>query len=551
MHITLWSFSVVALLSPATIALEATPNSECAALCSDGSNSTLNDASAARTNSSDIVCEDGEYTETGNGIRYKNCLNCLQKSEDIWKGESDVFWFLYNVRYAFDVCLYSYPDAAKTGTINSPCNIESSCGSLEDALKTSLLQRTSDNQFEYCKAEDSIIESSSYKECISCLQSTSNQKFLANFLVALKAGCIQEPERGDIIGLSGTIFASSLVNITDPSTNKTLPGDGGAAVGSMTTGTIVGIAVGCGLGAAGLAWLLFMYCRRSRNRRGTAIKISSPPPDTPMNDRSMYGIQKSSYFHDGRKQPPLPLIHDPPRAGGHIRTMSNAQYYDGLERDGEDGLGNVNYHYVPHSKSNGPNSALPTHHAYIPRVVSKLPEPHITTHTRKASAPDSYALQTYLKANDDFGLNRSSISDAMSNSTGSQNASRNPSPARQKDLLEPLVASVPAPVASQAPRRRLPSLTFPSLHKLVIPRKQNPLEVNLVSATPISADPDPGREMRISKPLAVLDPRFQDRPLGGGTILANEVPVGFSDEYLKRREANKSPMLSGNSRVYG
>lgn len=318
----------------------------------------------------------------------------------------------------------------------------------------------------------------------------------------------------------------------------------------MTTGTIVGIAVGCGLGAAGLAWLLFMYCRRSRNRRGTAIKISSPPPDTPMNDRSMYGIQKSSYFHDSRRQP-LPPIHDPPRAGGHIRTMSNAQYYDGLECDGEDGLGNVNYHYVPYSKSNGPNSALPTHPAYIPRVVSKLPEPHINTHTRKASAPDSYALQTYLKATDDFGLNRGSISDAKSNSTGSQNASRNPSPARQKDLLEPLVASVPAPVASQAPRPRLPSLTFPSLHKLVIPRKQNPPEVNLVSATPISADPDPGREMRISKPLAVLDPRFQDRPLGGGTILANEVPVGFSDEYLKRREANKSPMLSGNSRVYG
>ncbi|KAJ4249480.1 hypothetical protein NW762_012337 [Fusarium torreyae] len=553
MRPTQWSVSIVALLLPATLALRVTPNSECEALCSDGSNSTLSDASAPTTNSSDIVCQDSEYTTSGDGIRFKNCLNCLQKSEATYEGESDVHSFLYNIRYAFDVCLYSYPDAVDSGTINSPCNIESSCGSLEDALETSLIKSNEDNRFDYCTAKDSVIKSSRYKECIGCLQSTSNQKYLANFLVALKAGCIQEPKEGDIIGLSGTIFTASSVNITDPSTNKTLPGDGGAPVGSMTTGTIVGIAVGCGLGLAGLVWLLFMYCRRSRQRRGAAIKIESPPPDAPMNDRSMYGIQKSSYFHDGLGQnPPLP---GPPRVGGHIRTMSNAQYYDGLERDAEDGHPNVSYHYAPHSKSNGPNAALPTHPAYIPRVVSRLPEPHITTDTRKANAPDSYALQTYLKANDDFLMQRDSISDIASSGVGSQGVSRNPSPARQKDILEPLIVQAPPPAhppAPQATRPRLPSLTFPSLHKLVIPKKQNPPEVNLVSATPISAlGPDPQRELRISKPLAILDPRFQDRPLGGGSVIANEAPATFNDEYLRRREANKSPMLSGNSRVYG
>jgi hypothetical protein len=73
-----------------------------------------------------------------------------------------------------------------------------------------------------------------------------------------------------------------------------------------------------------------------------------------------------------------------------------------------------------------------------------------------------------------------------------------------------------------------------------------------MSATPISAlSADPHRELRISKPLAVLDRRFQDKPLGGGTVMADNAPAGFNDEYLKRREANKSPMLSGNSRVYG
>ncbi|KAF4992540.1 hypothetical protein FGRMN_7102 [Fusarium graminum] len=528
-----WSLSIAAFLLPTTLALRVTPNSECAALCSDSSNSTFDDSSAFSTNSSDIVCEDSE-------------------SEDVHQDESDALWFLYNVRYAFDVCLYSYPDAADSGTINSPCNIESSCGSLEDALKTSLLKTNTDNQFDYCKAENSIIKSASYKECIGCLRTTSNQKFLANFLVALKAGCMQEPEKGEIVGLSGTIFQSSLINITDPNTNETLPGDGGAPVGSMTTGTIVGIAVGCGLGLAGLAWLLFMYCRRSRQRRGAAIKIESPTPDAPMNDRSMYGIQKSSYFQDSKGRQ-LPRIHDPSRAGGHIRTISNAQYYEELDRDRGDGLTGVSYHYAPHSRSNGPNSALPTHPAYIPRVASKLPGHQMTTNARKSNAPDSYALQTYLKATDDFGFTRGSISDANSNGTSSQGASRNPSPARPNDVLDPLIA--PAPVASvpQVSRPRLPSLTFPSLHKLVIPnhKKQNPPEVNLVSATPILADPDTSRQMRISKPLAILDTRFQDRPLGTGPVLASEAPAGFNDDYLKRREANKSPMLSGNSRVYG
>ncbi|EGU77650.1 hypothetical protein FOPG_04776 [Fusarium oxysporum f. sp. conglutinans race 2 54008] len=543
-----WALSSLALLPPLSFALRVTPSSECAALCSDGTNSTLNDASTAATNSSDVVCGDEEYSESGNGIRFKNCLNCLQKSEAIWKEESDVFWFLYNVRYAFDVCLYSYPNAVDSGTVNSPCNIESSCGSLEDALTTSLPQKSSDEQFAYCEADDSIIKSASYKECISCLQSTSDQKYLANFLVALKAGCIQKPEKGNIIGLSGTIFTSSLINITDPNTNETLPGDGGAPVGSMTTGTIVGIAVGCGLGVAGLAWLLFMYCRRSRQRYGAGIKIESPPPDAPMNVRSTYGIQKSSYFQDdahGRRPPP---IHDPSRS--HMRTMSNAQYHDSVERDMMDSHLHVSYHYAPHSKTNGPNAALPTHPAYIPRVVSKLPEPHIITHNRKTHAPDSYALQTYLNARDDFGIHHGSANNVSSSDTIS---SRNPSPSRQEKLHEP-AASVAPQQNPETARPRLPSLSFPSLHRLIIPKKQvvPPPEVNLLSATPISAlSADPHRELRISKPLAVLDPRFQDKPLGGGPVMAEGAPATFSDEYLKRREANKSPMLSGNSRVYG
>jgi hypothetical protein len=89
-----WTLGSLALSLPLVLALQVTPDSECAALCSDGSNTTLSDASLSRTNSSDIVCGDSEYSKTGKGIRFKNCLNCLQKSEATWEEESDVFWFL-------------------------------------------------------------------------------------------------------------------------------------------------------------------------------------------------------------------------------------------------------------------------------------------------------------------------------------------------------------------------------------------------------------------------------------------------------------------------
>ncbi|KAF9771443.1 hypothetical protein IL306_010909 [Fusarium sp. DS 682] len=420
-------------------------------------------------------------------------------------------------------------------------------------MKTSLLKTTPENQFDYCEAEDSIIKSSSYKECLGCLQTTSNQQYLANFLVALKAGCVQEPEVGDKLGLSGTIFTSSLINITDPNTNETMPGDDGAPVGSMTTGTIVGIAVGCGLAFAGAVCLLCIYCRRTRKRHGAGIKIESPPPDTPMNNRSMYGIQKSSYFTDYPARP-LSTTSNTARLGGHSRNMSNAEYVDALENGTGDSVAPVTYHYAPHSKSNAPNGALPTHPAYIPRVVSRLPDPKTPPSSGlrnvKTNAPDSYALQTYLTAAGGISIDSRRAGESSSDSaTTSLTGSRNPSPAPQ--LLVPVNPPVPAP-APEARKSKLPNFAFPSLPKLTIPKKKAPPQLNLLEATPVSAvDNDSTRELRISKPLAVLDPRFQDKPLGGGQILSHEVPIGFSDEYLKRREANVSPLLSGNSRVYG
>ena len=189
----------------------------------------------------------------------------------------------------------------------------------------------------------------------------------------------------------------------------------------------------------------------------------------------------------------------------------------------------------------------------MPRVVSRLPEPKASPsglRNVKSNAPDSYALQTYLSAAEGPNVDSRQATETPSESPISSLAGiRNPSPSPQLVVADNPPSPIPAP-ATHKPK--LTNFAFPSLHKLSIPKKKAPPQLNLLEATPISAvDNDPSRELRISKPLAVLDPRFQDKPLGGGQILAQEIPAGFSDEYLKRREANNSPMLSGNSRVYG
>lgn len=319
----------------------------------------------------------------------------------------------------------------------------------------------------------------------------------------------------------------------------------------MTTGTIVGIAVGCGLAMAGFICIMFIYCRRSR-REAAAIKIETPEPDRQMHDHPGYGIHKSSYFVHGHKRHPTNQSHHSFGYGhGHSNSLglTNAQYYDSFDQERRGAGANVNYHYAPHSKSNGPNAALPTHPAYIPRVVSRTPDGHIPPppprQAAKPNVPDSYALQTYLNAAEDVSVDPKRVADAAANSLPNSLAgSRNPSPARLSPDLLP-AQPVPPPEAHK-------SKPFSSLSRLVIPKKNNPPpQVQVVGPTPTTPLEELKRVMRISKPITSMDPRFQDRPLGGGQVLASEPPASFGIEPAQRPGGNPSPLPTGNSHIYG
>ena len=78
----------------AVSSLQVTPGSECAALCLDKPDGNADDPAASSTGANDIVCRDSDYSSKPTGIKFKNCLECLQDSPSVEGDESDALWYL-------------------------------------------------------------------------------------------------------------------------------------------------------------------------------------------------------------------------------------------------------------------------------------------------------------------------------------------------------------------------------------------------------------------------------------------------------------------------
>jgi hypothetical protein len=170
--------SILVIFFAAVSAIQVTPGSSCAALCIDSPDGDAFSPSASTTNSTDIVCEDLHYHSTGTGIKYKNCIECLQKSEKLNGTESDVLWLIYNLRFTLDTCLFGFPSSEKT--INSPCLIGYACNPLKNALLEDKLDPEKKSDFGYCNAAGDVFKGPNLKTCTQCLQTTTNQVYLAN-----------------------------------------------------------------------------------------------------------------------------------------------------------------------------------------------------------------------------------------------------------------------------------------------------------------------------------------------------------------------------------
>ncbi|KAL2760757.1 hypothetical protein ACRALDRAFT_2024673 [Sodiomyces alcalophilus JCM 7366] len=544
-----WRALYLASLLKTASTLYVNPGSDCAALCLGGADENLGSTETS-IGRSDIVCRDDEYTSEAEGIRYRNCIECLRESTDVHGDDSDLQWMLYNMRFALDTCLW-HNDTA----IHSPCMINYACEPLAEAVGTGLSVPGEQN-FDYCTADGNVFSSSSHWSCVACLQTSEIQTYyLSNFLQVLKAACDQEPKLGDLIELGdGKIFEQELLNLTIA--NTTLPGEGGAGSDEMTTGTIVGIAVGVGLFLVGAIAIIVVYYRRRKKRLADEANAADDQAQSP--DRS-----NASPFVTP-KHSPLGGFSDPKNSPSmrsseyelkeQQRYASHAEFYDKMEESGSANPRNAaHYNFDPRRQQNRPGSTLPSHPAYDPRFATRdsakssplRPKGH-----HKTYAADSYAMEMYLNAADDHLAATGNRSETPTGRASPQGSTGRGSPSTKKQGNTVLPNGIPPPPPGPPPSDKEPktSKTSPGLFSS-IPRIGRPKTQGATAADSVGqgGEEQSGSEaLNISDPISQPGTRFPDRPLGAAPVLASDPPPSHN----ATRRNDDSPPNTGRSMIY-
>ncbi|KJR83786.1 uncharacterized protein SPSK_04157 [Sporothrix schenckii 1099-18] len=518
-------FSAIAVLFTGTSsALRVTPGSACASYCLDNGDNNGQSANSTTT-PSDIVCNDTDYWSTTVGTRYRNCLTCLQNSTAVNGLQSDVEWYLYNVRYAVDVCLFSSPGpSSSNSSTSSPCVLSGNCPSLQKALDTGNVNPSNETQYQYCTADGGVFGGTTLSNCAQCLQTNSEQTYLSNFLTALSAGCKQKPPQGDLLGLNGTLFSTTAMTIVTPSWNQTSPGQA-TSVTKLTTGTIVGIVVAGALLLLSAAVLFFLHWRKQRVAKmepfyddrygsdqfrpvksisssfsgGTApmytTDYKSPPADR--RNFELYDKIKTQHVVIPERKP-----YEPGTAGqrtaalwGRDTPVPTRQQLLSPKT--------ANTSMSQHTAGgdvNGPLDGMPTHPAFIPRAFTRAsrnpmaqPEPK---HGVKASKPDTYALQRYLDTVEDLSkvdvetlLSEPPAANAQNTRTTTVTVTSNPFATPEATPMR-VPPPPPGPPPQSKPKansssKLTPSLaTPPSLSRIRSPKMYIPPPLNITPARP-------------------------------------------------------------------
>ncbi|KND93539.1 hypothetical protein TOPH_01708 [Tolypocladium ophioglossoides CBS 100239] len=525
-------------ISRAVWALKVTPGSRCAASCLDSPTGNPFKASDSTTKSTDVSCKDLDYSTTDTGIKFRECLECLQTSKKVDKEESDLKWYICewprpmgcdsvrptltkfpdNLRYTITTCLFSEPAPPPNGTVHSPCDIGQACKPLKAPLTDDGVKPVPQNAWGYCTANDGAFMGSNLSPCISCLQATQGEAYLSNFMAALETGCKQDPEDGHVLSISGSLFSTNAINITDPSADNQDNQEGG-----LSPSAIAGIVIGVVFVFLAAAALFAVHWRREKtfNKWHHAQHFenhsTSPGPYLPHGDVKLSQAYRRYYtgsaFND-KAAPPYTLSGD---------------YYDHVEAEIQ--ASGMNHASDRRSRNSRLGSDMPTHQAYRPQTVSRAaslasperpPSPPKAVHKpERTNTPDSFAVQAYLTAAEDCA----------------QLAAQAP-PATE---LKPRVSRI----------SKIPSITLPSLHKLRIPKKYKPAKASLETMTTDRVHR--GHEMDISGPVMGQDARFHERPMGEPAAMAGERPssprqhdvIYYNDEYIE------VPLRSGKSTLYG
>lgn len=340
-------------------------------------------------------------------------------------------------------------------------------------------------------------------------------------MAALQAGCVQQPTDGNIISLSGSVFTTNAVNMTNPPSK-----DGGnQSGGTLSASVIAGIAIGVVLIFLLAIALLIAHFQREKaacNRwQQTRYYDSYSSPGAHCRQSNvMSHAHRRYYTGNAFSRKPAP-------------ADSAGEYYDRMEAELKTASGlPVNQrpnHAPPHSHTSssvtahddegatGPESRSPSRGRSIGQTTpARTPSPPAQVRReRRSNTPDSFAIQAYL--------------DAAEESARLATQRSAPVSAEQKDRAGTTRTSV------------VPSVSGPRASRIRLPKMRNPAKLfsDLMSSRS-------HRELVISPPLMTHDPRFHDIPMGMSRGRPPPlVGVNRRDAYVE------VPLRSGKSTLYG
>ncbi|OJD19895.1 hypothetical protein AJ78_00089 [Emergomyces pasteurianus Ep9510] len=159
--------------------LQVTGGSSCESSCLRPSWNTTPDA---------IVCHDPQYTSPP-GTYFEECVKCelrstFFRSRSFETYDTDVKWGLYNLRYALSTCIFDFPEE-KPGSLSSPCQV--TCEPLRPAIEHKLLSPNPENMLDFCGM--GVFDDGVITQCTACYNLTDHERYLANFLEAVREGC--------------------------------------------------------------------------------------------------------------------------------------------------------------------------------------------------------------------------------------------------------------------------------------------------------------------------------------------------------------------------
>ncbi|KAK2606182.1 hypothetical protein QQS21_003352 [Conoideocrella luteorostrata] len=522
-----------------TAALEVTPGSRCAAECLDSPEGNPYRATDSTTTTGDISCRDVDYSTTDVGIKFRKCLDCLQSSKKVDKAESDLKWYTYNLRYTLSTCLYGSPNAVKDGTVAAQCDLGRACKPLKEPLIAAGFDANPNSTWDYCTAKDGTFMGASLSPCISCLQATQGEVYLSNFMTALKAGCMQQPADGNLLSLSGSVFTTNAINMTDPGGRN----QGSESSSPLSPSAIAGIAVGVFLIFALATALLVLHFRRERaykqwHQNQYYDSFSSPGAYSHQEGGMSQAYRRYYTGNAFSEKPPHPSHLPPPAAN------SAGEYYDRMAAELQaasrmtvnqrvNANANANANPQGHTTSSAAEPQ-PHHDGFSNRSTSRsrsinqitpahTPSPSAPARPqRRSNTPDSFAEQAYLHAAEES--------------------------ARLAAQRTPPLSGTPQSAAFTDKTRSsmVPSASMPQTPKLRLPKMYNPAK--LFTGRGSSKN---DRELQISPPLMTHDPRFHDIPMAGPVVVSRERPPPLAPVNRGGDAYVEVPLRSGKSALYG